>query len=324
MSRIQPVVSVIIPCYRGERFIMEAIDSVLSQADDAVEVLVVDDGSPDRSAELVAAAGDRRVQLLRHEGNRGIAAARNTGLARAQGEFIAFLDQDDLWRKGRLEAQLRVLRDDQAGNVVLVFCDTLVRDEAGREWRGHGVPPRVREFPPPALLAALVREKFVILGAALIRRRALLAAGTFDESIRGGSDDFDMLVRLAERGAFAHVPEPLFLRRLHAANYTSAELMIEESLVVIDRVGVRHPGLGRAVRIGRARKFYRRASDALVIGAHARARADYARALRAWPWQPRAWLGLALCAAGPVGRALLAGWRRMRGERRDGEYGNLL
>jgi glycosyltransferase involved in cell wall biosynthesis len=311
VTRPVPAVSVVIPCYRGERFVADAIGSVLSQSEQALEVIVVDDGSPDRSAEMAAAIADQRIRVVRHAHNRGIAAARNTGLTESRAELVAFLDQDDLWLPGLVAAGLQAFRTRGAEKYVLAFCDTYERDRKGRDRLLRPALPRDMDA-PQSVLAALVREKFVVLGAALVRRTVLVEIGGFDEHIRGGSDDFDVLVRLAERGGFAHVPGARFVRRLHAENYTSAELMIGESLAVIDRAASRHPWLGPAARRGRARKLYRRASDALAAGLPGRAREDYLRSLHERPWQPRAWLGLALAATGRVGSAALGLWRRVR------------
>ena len=311
MSASPPLLSVIIPCYRGERFIAESIGSILSQADDTVEIVVVDDASPDHSAQVVNDIGDARIRLVRHERNRGIAAARNTGLSSARGSLIAFLDQDDLWLPGLCSALTRVLRDDSGQRMALAFCDTLVRGPTGREWPGYdAIPMRVHELSSDALLAVLLRDRFLALGAAMIRRGALLAAGPFNEAIRGGSDDFDMLVRLAEHGAFARVPQPLFVHRLHGGNFTDSEKMVDESLAVIDRVVARHPSLANAARVGRSRRLYRRASDALIAGNVERARADYRTAVREWRWHARAWAGLAIASNRPLRAMLLACWRK--------------
>ncbi|HEX5852076.1 MAG TPA: glycosyltransferase, partial [Solirubrobacteraceae bacterium] len=91
-SAWQPSVSVIVPVYMGERFLADALDSVAAQTYAPLETIVVDDGSPDRSAEI--AAGRPGVRLIRQK-NQGVAAARNAGLAAARGELLAFLDQDD-------------------------------------------------------------------------------------------------------------------------------------------------------------------------------------------------------------------------------------
>jgi len=305
--------TVVIPCYRGEHLVGDAIRSVLAQAGDGVEIIVVDDGSPDRSAEVVTAIGDARVRLVRHEKNRGIAAARNTGLAQARTEFVAFLDQDDLWLPGFVDAALGALCKAGAEKCVLAFCDEIARNARGGERRVRVPLPAQRVLDAPrSLLGALLRERFVVLGASVIRRAVLVEIGGFDERIRGGSDDFDVVVRLAERGGFVHIDGAHFVRRLHGQNYTNAELMIDESMAVIDRLLVRHPDLQADGRMGKARRLYRRASDAMVQGRTARARADYVASLRLYTWQPRAWLGLALSSSGGLGTVLAARWYRHR------------
>lgn len=313
MSATRPDVTVVIPCYRGRRFIGEAIASVLSQDGGSIEVVVVDDGSDDGSAAAVEAIADDRVCLLKHDRNRGIAAARNTGLRAARADLIAFLDQDDLWLAGRLVAQLEAFSDDRVGDVVLVFGDMVVVDRRGS---ARNVPPRLPHdlatLSGTKLLERIVADNFVPLGASMIRRRFLEAAGPFDESIRGGSDDFDMITRLAEHGRFVFVPQRCFTRRLHDDNYTRAERMIAESLQVIDRVERRHPEVARAARVGRGRRLYRRARDAQAAGDSRSAARDYRAAIAAWPWQSRAWVGLVLCGLGPVGNAASKSWQRRR------------
>jgi glycosyltransferase involved in cell wall biosynthesis len=305
MSTTRPDVTVVIPCYRGRRFIADAVASVLSQEGGSVEVVVVDDGSDDGSAAAVEAIADDRVRLLKHDRNRGIAAARNTGLQAARADLIAFLDQDDLWLRGRLARQLEAFAADRAGDVALVFCAMVVVDRHGRS---RDAPPRVpRDLPALSgtkLLERIVADNFIPLGASMIRRRFLEAAGPFDESIRGGSDDFDMITRLAERGRFVFAPQRCFARRLHDDNYTRAERMIAESLQIIDRVEHRHPEVARAARVGRGRRLYRRARDAQATGDSRSATRDYRAAIAVWPWQARAWVGLVLCGLGPIGNAV--------------------
>ncbi len=302
--------TVVIPCYRGEHLVTDAIQSVLTQTGAQVEVIVVDDGSPDRSADVVGAIGDARVRVLRHETNRGIAAARNTGLTAAQSEFVAFLDQDDLWLPGFVEAVLDALSKPGAEACVLGFSNVIDRDANGvnRRFPGVRAPLALELSAPQSLLAAMLRGRFVMLGASIIRRTALVEAGGFDEKMRGGADDIDVLLRLAERGGFVHIDAILFVRRLHGQNYTNAELMTDESLAAIDRLLERHPELAPEARMAKAQRLYRRASDAIVQGRAGRARSDYIASLRLHKWQPRAWLGLALSSSGGLGTALAARW----------------
>lgn len=104
-----PAVSVVIPTYDRAAVLPRAIDSVLGQTVEDLELLVVDDGSTDRAPDVVAGYADDRVRCLRHEQNRGASAARNSGIEAASGDYVAFLDSDDEWLAGKLETQLAVL-----------------------------------------------------------------------------------------------------------------------------------------------------------------------------------------------------------------------
>ncbi len=310
---MKPMVSVVIPVYGGARFVADAIASVLSQSGDDVEVIAVDDASPDQSAAVVTSIGDERVRLIRHERNRGIAATRNTGLSAARGNLVAFLDQDDLWLPGRLQTQCAVLDRCAADGVGLVFGGVKRREANSRETLiTKRVPERVHELDTRALLSRLLADNFVVLGSALVRRSVLESAGGFDESIRGGADDFDMVLRLAEHCRFAYLPQALLVHRLHGENYTDSRRMTDESLAVIERVQQRHPELARAAEIGRARALYRRAADLHLAGDRRAASRDYYRVLSCRAFVLRACAGLVLCAAGPVGNAIGAAWIRKR------------
>lgn len=113
-------VSVIIPVYNSEKWLRECIDSVLSQTIKPVEIIVVNDGSTDKSLELLKNNYDRLVKILNQE-NRGAAAARNFAAKVAKGEWLAFLDSDDTWDREKLERQLRVIS--QHPSVVSVYCN---------------------------------------------------------------------------------------------------------------------------------------------------------------------------------------------------------
>ena len=131
---IEPLVSVIVPVFAGERFLGDALGTVLAQTYPRIETIVVDDGSPDRSAEIAAAR--EGVRVLR-EPHRGVAAARNAGLSAARGELIAFLDQDDLWHAHKLAAQVAAL----AARPQLAIVLTPHGDDARA---GHAAPGLVR------------------------------------------------------------------------------------------------------------------------------------------------------------------------------------
>ena len=137
------LVSIVMPAYAAERFIAAALDSVRAQSMDDWECLVVDDASPDRTAEIAAAAAaaDSRFRLLRQPENRGVAAARNAALAAATGRYVAFLDADDLWLPAKLERQVGFMRESGAGMSYTAFRRI---DESGaRVGRLIAAPPRM-------------------------------------------------------------------------------------------------------------------------------------------------------------------------------------
>lgn len=200
----RPAISVIIIFLNGEEFIEEAIDSVFAQTEGDWELLLVDDGSTDRSTEIAqrrASETPDRVRRLEHPGhaNRGMSASRNLGIREARGEFVAFLDADDVWLPTRLERHLAVLRSHET--VGMVYGPTLywyswangtefpgaTRDHAGDMSLdpGHVVPP------PGALLEFLRTGGGCLPGicSLLARRDVVEQVGGFEESFRGMYED---------------------------------------------------------------------------------------------------------------------------------------
>ena len=192
-------VSVIIPCYNGESFIGSAIESVLGQTYRHFEVIVVDDGSRDRSEAVVGGfLSDPRVVLVRHEENRGIPAARNTGIRSSRGRYLAFLDQDDSWVPTKLETQVSVL-DEGPANLGMVFSDVVMVDDDGTSLglaQGREIPRGIDHMSRRSRLRALYLRNFIPLISVLVRRTCLDDVGWFDESIRGGVDDAELCLRI--------------------------------------------------------------------------------------------------------------------------------
>jgi glycosyltransferase involved in cell wall biosynthesis len=198
-----PLVSVIVPAYQAERFIEETLDSAASQDYPAVEVIVVDDGSTDRTAELVASRGVRLLQ----QPHRGPAAARNTGLAAAAGEFIAVLDADDLWPSDRLSLQVDFLERNPELGLVLGLTEVFLNpgEEPPRHWWG------LRGLTDGEPIAAHA-------GTMLVRREVFAIAGNYDESL-WQCEDIDWLARVKDAGIAAGALDRVVLRyRIHAAN----------------------------------------------------------------------------------------------------------
>lgn len=197
-----PRVSVIIPAFNAAGCVRRAVDSVLGQCFQDIELLVVDDGSTDATRAILAEYGNR-VRLLARE-NGGPAAARNHGLHHARGEYVAFLDADDYWIAEKLERQVELLDTQPA----VGFCSTATQvvDSAGRpagDW-----PCRPDAGPLPDIL---FQHGTVISGSTsgvLARRHLIEAIGGFDPVLRGFEDP-DLWIRLAAITRYACIPEAL-------------------------------------------------------------------------------------------------------------------
>lgn len=202
---MSPLVSVLIPCFNAEKYVGEAIESALAQTHPNVEVVVVDDGSTDGSAEVIGAFGDRITAEFGP--NRGACAARNRALTLSHGEFIQFLDADDLLRQNKVARQLPHLLD---GVADLVFCRGYIF--------GDGRPER----PKKAVIHSLVGDPFVYCMrqsisslAPLHCRAALERVGGFRVGVSRGQEA-DLHLRLAASGArFAFLDELLYSVRNH-------------------------------------------------------------------------------------------------------------
>lgn len=204
----QGLVSCIVPVFNGERFLGEALDSIFAQNHRPIEVIVVDDGSTDRTKSVVEAYAGRLIYFKQQ--NAGPAAARNRGIELARGEFIAFLDADDFWHPEKLARQLACF----TARPELEMCLTYIENfwEKGREQEAQRLRalnhPFAREhigFGCPVLLA---------------RRRVFDKVGGFDASLKQG-EDTDWYARTEEQGIIREVlPEVLVHRRMHSANLT--------------------------------------------------------------------------------------------------------
>ena len=193
-------VSVVIPCFNGERFLAQAIRSVLEQSFSPLDVVVVDDGSTDSSRSIACRFGD--LVVLHETSHAGARAARNTGARLACGEAIMFLDADDVLGPGVLEALVSALRREPAG-IALGPWRRLVRDEDGEEGVGRWVsrpPSCARRVPGDDELASWLTGWYHPPCAVLWSRTAFDLAGGWDETLRPGlNDDGDIMMRALAR-----------------------------------------------------------------------------------------------------------------------------
>lgn len=237
-----PLVSVIIPAYNAEQFIERTVQSVLNQTYRTIEVIVIDDGSQDRTAALVRAIAhhDPRVILLQ-QSNSGVAAARNVGIQTTQGEFIAPIDADDIWYPTHLEKQVRCLIESGPATG-FVYSWSLEIDEADELSGGF----HIADYHGDVYLPLIHRDFLGNASASLIRRECFETVGGYDCSFREkgaqGCEDWDLYLRIAERYSANVVPEFLVGYRQNPAsmsrNYKS---MAKSHSLVLETVLKRHP-----------------------------------------------------------------------------------
>lgn len=221
------LISIVIPTRDRPNLFLETLQYVLRQREVELEVLVVDDGSNEPLSEMVPTARDRRVRVLRNDAAAGVSAARNRGLAEARGEWVAFLDDDDLWAPRKLIAQVTAARE---GRLDWAYGGAVAINRH-REIVAGGAPPSsedaVRQLPYRNVIPA---------GASnVVARTSLLTrVGHFDTTLRHMAD-WDLWIRLAQQGPPAVVGEPLVAYRIHGANASLDVAKIPAELAVLDR-----------------------------------------------------------------------------------------
>jgi len=241
------------PVRDGERYLLEAMTSILSQTMSDLELLVVDDGSVDASAEIARSTGDPRVRLLQGE-RRGEGAARNVGLDHARGRWIAWHDADDIALPRRLEALLAAVE----GGADFAHSDMLFVD-ADKRATGY---LRSSAMPRASVLPFLLREGTPYNNPTMLIRRAVVSELRFDESLVVGVDS-DFVRRFAPHVDGAHVPEPLTLYRRHAESISAGagpdqhwphvqRMVEEEALDVLVPEAFREYSGDRAIPVAQA------------------------------------------------------------------------
>jgi len=269
-----PVVSVILPTYNRAYILSRAIQSVLNQTYSNFELIVIDDASTDNTERVVLGFKDSRIRYIRHEENKGGAAARNTGIRYAEGDLIAFQDSDDEWLPPKLEKQVGILQEASA-EVGVVYSGF---------WK---IGTNKRVYIPSANIihkegnvhVDLLKNNFVGTPAAVIRRECFEKAGAFDERLPR-LQDWDLFIRVSRFYEFRYIDEPLLISYLtHDSISTKPEALIKALELILDK----HLEDFRRHKRSLAHQQYRLANLFYQYGEAARGRDYLLRAVRTRP-----------------------------------------
>lgn len=290
MNQVGPTVSVVIPTYNRAHMIGETLNSVLAQTYRSFEIIVVDDGSADNTPEVLAHYGPP-VHYMRCENNIGKAAARNTGIRIARGDYIALLDSDDLWLPNKLQAQMDVF--DEQPDLKWVYSDCYMFD--GRTganictWSSHS------RLYAGSIFELLFQNNFIASPTPVFWRQVFDEVGYFDETLqRHQPEDADMWLRAAAIFPIGLVSKPLARFRLHPNSLTMREdpqMALQGVISVLEHAVAREPTRLGPLR-GRviAKRYVTSGKGYAGMGRASTARAMFVQAMRYNPANPLAYL----------------------------------
>ena len=227
-----PQISVIIPAYNAEQTIQETIKSVQKQTLLDFELIVINDGSKDKTLEIVKSIKDERLNVFSYE-NGGLPIARNRGISKANGEYIAFLDADDLWTPDKLELQLAAFHKNPNAGVAYSWTYFMDVDEQGKALSFH--PSALYSFEGDVYEKLLVSD-FIQSGSnTLILKQAIDSVGEFDPALKS-CEDWDYWLRLSTRWHFVVVPKhQIFYRRSPTSMSSKVEVMKKAALIAMEK-----------------------------------------------------------------------------------------
>jgi glycosyltransferase involved in cell wall biosynthesis len=284
-----PLVTVVITAFNAASFISQTLDSVLAQDFEDIEVLVIDGGSTDGTVGIVSAYL-APVRLI-VGGRLTKSAGRNVGIAAAKGEYIAFVDADDLWLPHKLSRQAEYLEN--TPHVHWVYSDCFILDDCSGQTSSTW-SSRTR-LQAGRIMEPLLLDCFIPSPTPMIRRSVFSKVGVFDESfLRHEPEDWDMWLRIAARFSAGLINEPLAVLRVHPASLTAREdlrLTADGALAVVKRALDRNPSVSAGRGKEALAKWHLSFGRGLAaLGRSSDARTLLARAIRANPAQASAYL----------------------------------
>lgn len=274
-----PVISIIAPCYNGEKFIRKAILSVLNQSYRNWELIIVDDGSTDRSKALIRPyLGDTRIRLLENSTNKGIPQTKNRALSEATGEYVAFIDQDDTWTSDKLEQQLSCFIS--SGESIGAVCagmklvdsrNRLLDAFSGFSYQDH------RNTIKNIYLTEMHSSSIM-----MTRRDIFNKVGTFNESLKGW-DDYELLMRIGVYFRILYVRKFLVIKKIHGENAQNRPEVIQETDRVFHQIIRMYPWLKAYDNLKASQKCSRQAKRLLSQGETKLAKRQLKKAIRLNP-----------------------------------------
>jgi glycosyltransferase involved in cell wall biosynthesis len=250
----KPLVSVIIPAYNAEAWIVETVSSALAQTYTPVEIIVVDDTSKDGTLRALESF-KRRIRVLQNTTNLGVSGSRNRGIATAAGHYIALLDHDDLWHPEKISRQMDLFQ--KIPNLGLVYSDANIETQEGNQWRYSQASMPYRGL----VFKQLIKENFIACATSVIPQSVLAEVGLFNEKLKI-LEDHDLFLRIARRFPIDYIDATLATYRIHDRNFTRhrdiyhAERIWVQSLYADEvslegEMALHHLGLGAALIRGR-------------------------------------------------------------------------
>lgn len=283
-----PKVSVIIPTYNRADVVIEAIQSVLNQTLDDLELIIVDDGSTDKTRQAVEAIMDPRIRYF-YKQNSGPAGARNFGLKYAQSDFIAFLDHDDLWPPDYLKIMVGTLEEQLEYG--LVYCPVTLVSPNGRRQTSY----KTKSCKSGWISANLFKTGFVWTSGSVIRRN-VLNGFCYDESLNRSYEDGDFFLRLSLRTPYLFVRQVEAVKRVHTANFSTVVGVQPTRILVLERFYYQSGGdkvVLKRIAMRKLSQACRSAAKANCQSGHRRAALTlYKKAVKYNRYDVRLWAGL--------------------------------
>lgn len=312
MERKKPLVSVIMPCYNGEKFIGEAIESVMNQTYKNWELIIIDDNSMDNSEKIINNyLSDSRIKYIKSKKNKGIPVVRNIGIRVSKGEYIAFLDQDDIWVQKKIEKQLNLFykKNERLG---LIFGDVLNINSEGKEIKGiasqtfNNKKMKILESNKIEIIRTLYLRNFIPFVTVIVNKEVFTKIGLLDESLVGGADDYEFCLRLVGNFKIMYMNEILAKKRIHKRNFSRVDRFLSDEIKISEKIIEIYPYLAKYKNKKLGGGYYSCGRFYQTKGEFIKSRQKFIKAISYNPWQWKYYITYLLTYCGRLGNILIS------------------